>query len=383
MHILLITEYLPASDKAEITGGVEAYAHYVGGHLREQHDVTVISRPTDGTVWDEASIASIPGRLWFLLKALLQGLRAPGDVVVATTYVVHPIAWLVGKVRRRPVVFWYPDVLIGTWRNGQFGTVAGIVGELAERVILRLPGVDRFIAISQSTADKLMTNGIPKERITVIACGFDQAVVDSVEPEPSPEGEQRITVVGRLVPYKRVDLVIEALALLAPDRPDLHLVVIGQGPERERLAARAAELGISDRVELRGFVARHTDVLAAVAGSAAFVSASEIEGFGIVVAEAMALGTPYAVTDIPAYREVTEGGRGGVLVPPGDAPALAAAIASVSDPAARVRLAADSADLAGRYRWDAIAAATADELELVVNASKQPKRKRSHGQRTG
>ena len=250
MRILLITEYLPASDQAEITGGVEAYAHYVGGHLRTEHEVTVVSRPTDGTVWDEASIASIPGRLWFLLKAVVQGLRAPADVVVATTYVVHPIAWLGGKLRRRPVVFWYPDVLIGTWRNGQFGRVAGIVGELAERIILRLPGVDRFIAISQSTADKLVAHGIPAEKVTVIACGFDQAVVDAVTPEPAPTGEARVTVVGRLVPYKRVDLVIEAMAILAPERPDLRLVVIGQGPERERLAAQAAELGIADRVEL-------------------------------------------------------------------------------------------------------------------------------------
>jgi glycosyltransferase involved in cell wall biosynthesis len=365
MRILLITEYLPASDEAEITGGVEAYAHYVGGHLRRHHDLTILSRPTDGSVWDEASLASIPGRVAYLVRAFWRGLRTPADVVVATTYVVHPIAWLVGLLRRRPVVFWYPDVLIGSWRNGQFGRVAGIVGELSERIILRLPGVARWIAISESTASKLRAHGVRPERIVVIGCGYDPDVVAAVAPELATE--PRLTVVGRMVPYKRVDLVVEALARLRPDHPDLRLVVIGQGPEHDRVAALAERLGVADRVELRGFVARHTDVLAAVAGSAAFVSASEIEGFGIVVAEAMALGTPYVVTDIPAFREVTDGGRGGALVPPGDADALAAAIESVIDPAARPALAAAAAPTVARYRWDAIADATAEELERVIS----------------
>lgn len=368
MRILLITEYLPATEQAEITGGVEAYAHYVGGHLRRDHEVTILSRPTDGTVWDDASLRSIPGRLWYLLRATVQGLRTPADVVIGTTYVVHPVAWLVGKLRRRPVVFWYPDVLIGTWRNGQFGTAAGIVGEVAERIIVRLP-VDRYLAISESTKAKLVANGVESERVTVIPCGFDQATVDAVVPEPG--GEHRLTVVGRLVPYKRVDLAVRALHLLRDERPDLRLVVIGQGPEREPLEALATELGVADRVELRGFVARHLDVLGTIAGSAAFVSASEIEGFGIVVAEAMALGTPYAVSDIPAHREVTDGGRGGGLFPPGDAEALAECLLRVTDPATRAALAAESAEVAARYRWDAIAQTTATELAAVVAARRR------------
>ena len=366
MRILLITEYLPASDRAEITGGVEAYAHYVSGHLRERHDVEVISRPTDGSVWDEASVASLPGRVLFLLRALMRGLRAPGDVVVGTTYVVHPIAWLVAKLRRRPVVFWYPDVLLGSWRNGQFGKVAGIVGELAERIVLRLP-VDGYIAISRSTADKLVAHGIAPDRISVVPCGFEPSVVDAVVPEHAGQPGPRLAVVGRLVPYKRVDVVIRALARLHEEQPDLRLVVIGQGPERERLEQLAIELGVADRVELRGFVARHSDVLAAVAGSSAFVSASEIEGFGIVVVEAMALGVPYAVTDIPAYREVTDGGVGGSLFPAGDDEALAAGLRPlIDDPSTRGALALAGREHAGRYEWASVAIDTAAVLADVV-----------------
>ena len=72
---------------------------------------------------------SFPGRLVFLFDALVRGLRAHADVVIGTTFVVHPIAWFVAKLRRRPIVSGIPDVLIGDWLNGQFGKVAGLIGE--------------------------------------------------------------------------------------------------------------------------------------------------------------------------------------------------------------------------------------------------------------
>ncbi|MGE3620332.1 MAG: glycosyltransferase [Acidimicrobiia bacterium] len=364
MKILILTEYLPASEQGEITGGVEAYCHYVGALLGRDHEVEVVARRSDGSVWEHATLTSLPRRIGFLARATWHGLRSDADVVVGTTYVVDPIAWLVARLRRRPVVFWYPDVLLGTWRSGQFGWAAGWVGELAERLLLRLP-VDRFIAISQSTAGKLRDAGIPDERIAVVPCGFDPDVVASVHPEPSPG--RRLCVVGRLVRYKRVDVVVRALARLAADRPDLSLVVVGQGPETDHLRALATELGVAERVELRGFVERHVDVLAALAGSTAFVSASEIEGFGIAVVEAMALGTPCVVSDIPAFREVTGQGAGADLFPPGDDAALAEVLAPLLDDADRRDKAAEAGvRQAAQYHWSEVATATAAELATTL-----------------
>ena len=372
MRILIVNEYLPDSDRGEITGGVEAYCHYVGRHLRADHEVQFLSRSTTGSVWDAATLASVPGRLWFLLRALVAGLRADADVVMGTTYVVHPVAWLIGTLRRRPVVFWYPDVLIGTWRNGQFGTVEGILGELAERLILRLP-VARFIAISESTAAKLVAHGVDPDRVSVIPCGYDPATVAGVEPERTDR--TRITVVGRAVPYKRLDVVLRAAARLAPEVPDLEVVVIGQGPELDTLGKLATDLGIAHQVDFRGFVDEHRTVLAAVAGSRAFASASEIEGFGIVVVEAMALGVPYAVTDIPAFREVTGGGVGGALVPPGDDAALADALRAVLDAGpGRDDLVRAGREHARRFTWTSVAAATAALLGEVVAAGRRRRR---------
>jgi glycosyltransferase involved in cell wall biosynthesis len=311
------------------------------------------------------------------LSALAQGVRTRVDVVDGSNLVVFPVAWLIAKLRRRPIVFWYPDVLIGQWRSGDFG-MTGRLGEAIERFVLRLP-VDRYIAISESTARKLVAHGVKPARITVIPCGYEPATVAAA----ALAGVNRsypptITVVGRLVPYKRVDVVIRALADLRDAHPDLRLEIIGQGPELPRLRRLAIELGVADRVAFSGHVDAHVDVLRRVAASRLFVSASEIEGFGIVVVEAMALGVPYVVADNEAFTEITGAGTGGALFRRGDHVDLAAQIDGLLSDDDRATAAADAGrEFARRYQWHDVADATERVYaELVATRRSSPPRAR-------
>ena len=361
MRIALATEFLPSSRAGEITGGVEAYAHFVGARLGEVHECTIVAKRTDGASLDTARIGSLLQRVVFAARSVVTTWRSRPDVVVGTNYVTHPVAWLAGRARRAKVVFWYPDVLIGTWRSGAFGAT-GWIFELLERAVLALPA-DRYIAITETVADKLVAQGIPRHKIVVLPCGYEadevEAAADGAVAKPG-----RLAVVCRLVPYKRVDLVIEAVALLVAGGQDVTLRVVGQGAELDPLRALASELGVADRVELVGHVARHADVLRMVAESEVFVSASEIEGFGIVVAEAMGLGVPAVVSDIDVFREVTENGRGAALFRTGDAADLAAKVSTLlTDPAARAEQVRTATQVGSRYRWDEIADATIAVLE--------------------
>jgi glycosyltransferase involved in cell wall biosynthesis len=301
------------------------------------------------------------------------GLRSDFDLVESSILVVHPVAFLLGRLKRRPVVFWYPDVLIGQWRTEAFSTIAGRIGELYERLVLKLP-IDRYIAISNSTREKLIEHGVKPERIDVVHCGFDPVVAQEARAESVAGDASQPTLVtaSRLVPYKRVDLVVRALAKLAPDHPGIRLRIVGQGPERERLEHLAEEHGVSSRVEFVGYVPVHDDVLKIIANASVFVSASEIEGFGISVVEAAAVGVPFVISDIPVFREVTKDGTGGLLFRPGDADDLADKISRLlRDDALRAECRATAGSLVDAYTWNALADETAAVYDSVIAARRR------------
>jgi glycosyltransferase involved in cell wall biosynthesis len=374
MKILLITELFPDSDSAEVTGGVETRVFYTVKYLRRHHEVTVLAGGTaGGAQWRPPSIASIPLRLRRMASLLWRGLRADFDLVESSILVVHPIAFVLGLLKRRPVVFWYPDVLIGQWRGGSFSRLAGLIGELYERLVLKLP-IDRYIAITEETRNKLLSHGVKPERISLVHVGFDPGISAAARAAANdgPPSAPSILTVSRLVPYKRVDLVIRAFALLAERHPDLRLRIIGQGPEAGTLDALARELGISDRVDFMGYVPSHDDVIKEIASSSVFVSASEIEGFGITVIEAAAVDVPFVITDMPVFRETTRNGIGGLLFRKGDATDLAEKIdRTLSDGDVRGRR-DDVARLLESYAWDTLGDQTADVFADVVAARHAP-----------
>ncbi|HLG00311.1 MAG TPA: glycosyltransferase, partial [Acidimicrobiia bacterium] len=362
-----VTEFFPASGAGEITGGVEARAFYLARYFGPER-LRVIASRTDGSRWEYASLGSVPRRLWFMATAFARGLRQRFDVVEGSNLVTHPVAWLLGVVRRRPVVFFYPDVVVDVERIDGSRTTRSLE-TLLERLVLRLPA-SRYIAPSEAVARKLALRGVAVDRIRVIPCGVDGPLVERLAPPTSARTTAHdLAVIGRLVPYKRVDLVLEAVAELSETFPDLSVVVVGQGPEAEHLAAEARRLGIADRVDFRGFVTEHEEVLRVLATSRVFVSASEAEGFGIVLAEAMALGVPYVVADIPAFREVSGEGHGGYLFAPGDRHDLARGLEEIfgARPDEYDRMSRAACGFArGRYTWEAVAQATADVYDELT-----------------
>jgi len=281
--------------------------------------------------------------------------------------VVHPVAWLIGRLRGRPVVQWYADVFLGKWRT-DFG-VAGWLGEVVERVSLFLPA-DHYIPISQSVAKKLERRGIPPALMTVIPCGVEEELAASVRAEGVAK-TTTIVVVSRLLRYKGVHLVLDAVAMLAAMGQEASVAIIGQGPELSQLEAQAVRLGIQDRVRFEGHVTRHRDVLRMMASGRLFVSASSIEGFGIVLAEAMSLGLPCIASDIDAFREVTGNGLVGALFRNGDARDLADRLMPFLNDEAVYRASSLAAlRWSQQYNWEDIASRSEDVYKRVVRDHK-------------
>lgn len=155
-------------------------------------------------------------------------------------------------------------------------------------------------------------------------------VIPNPVPLPAPRAARDLShevpalvAVGRLVPLKRVELLVEAVSLVTRHRP-VTLTVYGEGPERARLVALVDQLGLSAHVRLPGF---EPDLDRVYGPADLFVHAADYEGFGNVIVEAMSYGLPCVVTDAPfGPPEIVDGGRYGTLVPRGSATALADAI---------------------------------------------------------
>jgi glycosyltransferase involved in cell wall biosynthesis len=133
--------------------------------------------------------------------------------------------------------------------------------------------------------------------------------------------------VGRFVAQKRIDRLIQAFAAAVHRGLDANLILLGQGPLQHKLQRLADELGIKSRVFFAGFQPNPYPYIKA---ASALVMSSDYEGFGMVLLEAMALGTPVISTDCPSGpREILQDGRNGILTPVGDNEGMANAIVTL------------------------------------------------------
>jgi glycosyltransferase involved in cell wall biosynthesis len=169
--------------------------------------------------------------------------------------------------------------------------------------------------------------------------GVDDAPLTPIYAERlrrQPAGPPRFAFVGRLCRPKGVEDLLEAFAR-AELPAGTELIFAGDGPLRAALAARAAALGIGDRVRLDGYTADVTPLLRRID---ALVLPSYSEGLPRVLMEAGAAGVPIVASDIAGVREIVRDGESALLVPPHDVPALAGALQRIAaDPALGPRLA--------------------------------------------
>jgi len=219
---------------------------------------------------------------------------------------------------------------------------------------------DRVVAISSYTAAEVRE--LVQLPIEVIP------YTTSLPPPPpvprtarrSPGAPFTVLFVGRLVERKGVSHLVDAVNLLLPGA-EVRLVIVGDGPERARIEARVRDRGLDGRVAVRGQVS-DAELQAAYAGADAFVLPAVVdrrgdtEGLGVVLLEAMNHRVPVIASAIGGITDIVEDGVSGLLVPPGDAPALAAALgrlAGAPDLAAGLGE-AGYRRLRERFGWDAI-----------------------------
>ncbi len=218
-------------------------------------------------------------------------------------------------------------ILVTEHQSFQPGRETGFRQRIFPRLARWLYPSGKVVAVSEGVADTMaQVIGLPRQDITVIPNPVLTDDLQSLAAEPLPMGVRRPYVLGmgRLTAQKNFPLLLDAFRRMAEQRPDLNLVILGDGPDRSALEAGVRELGLQERVSLPGFQANPYPWLK---GAAAFALSSDWEGLPTVLIEALALDVPVVATDCESGpREILGSGRLGRLVPVNDAPALAAAL---------------------------------------------------------
>ena len=277
-----------------------------------------------------------PG-IWGQLRRVVRERQI--DIVHAHDYKANLLAWLLARVE--PVT--------------PMSTVHGYTGNTARERWLYYPADKRvlswlpaLVAVSSEIRNELIHHGAKPDRVVTILNGIDHCRFRR-EPERSAEirrqlglapDEVVIASVGRLEPQKRFDLLIDAFAELRRDRPQLTLLIVGDGTLHQPLQDQIARLGLEGACRLLG---HRTDIGDLHHAMDLFIQSSDYEGTPNAVLEAMALETPVVATNVGGTAELTRHGIDGLIVPPGSAPVLADAIRTALDDAEGSRSRADSA----------------------------------------
>ena len=221
-------------------------------------------------------------------------------------------------------------------------------------------------AVSASTADDLAARGFERSTIEVIPNGVDLVRFSPAPAERFPE--PTVLYLGRLRRYKRIDLIVQAIAQLRDAGFFARLVIAGTGDQAESLLRLRAQLKLEDRVELAGFVPED-EKLRLLRGAWVHALTSPKEGWGISNLEAAACGTPTVASDSPGLRDSVVHESTGFLVPHGDVSALAARLRSLlTDSVLRDSMGAAARRFAENFSWD-LAAARNEEFLLGAAGS--------------
>lgn len=312
---------------------------------------------------------------------LAQDLRRDGiDIVHAHGYYANGFAVPAARLARAPVV-------LASIRDTRENMPPAC--RRFENAVCRL--ADGVVVNAEATRRLLVAEGYDPAKVAVIYNGIDLAAFDRMERARGLRRElglepdaPLVAVLGRLARHKGVEYFLDAAAALAPHHPRVRFLVVGDSVDadtgsdsyRQELERRAAALGLGRRVVFTGFRA---DAPAVARELSVSVLTSFVEGLSNVLLESMAAGVPVVATSVSGNPELVEDGESGLLVPPGDGPALARAVDRIlREPGLARRLAgAGRRRVEERFTLDRLVRDTERLYADALAAARRPARRRA------
>lgn len=371
MRLLVVNWLDPENPQA---GGAEIHLFAILSRLIERgHHATLICSGWEGcepsAMVQGVEIRRYGGRHTFALRgrgAVRHALAQGGyDLVVED---INKLPLYLPRLTRLPMYVIVPHLFGATVFVEAALPIAGVVW-LSERAVPRVYRRAAFHAISDSTRDDLVARGIPRDAIRVICPGVD-SVWYTPDPTASRFADPTFLYVGRLKRYKGLDTALRAVSHARAQGRAVRLLLVGSGEDGARLERLAAELGLGDAVQFRGYVSED-EKRNLLRRAWAVIYPSAKEGWGLTNVEAAACGTPAIAADRPGLRESVRPGRTGMLVPYGDVQGFAAAMLRLAhEPRLVETLGRQARAFAETFSWDRTADHTETHLIETLDRSR-------------
>lgn len=305
--------------------------------------LSVSVRGGTGTLWEQS-----------VLPRLVRA--AAADVLFSPAYTAPLLLNVPSVVALHDVSFAaHPEWF--TWHEGaRRRLIAGLSARRARRVL----------TISEFSKREIATRlRVTADHISVIYPGLTRIAGHSSTSAQAPAGEQSILYVGSIFNRRHVPDLIDAFAIIAGQRPDLHLEIVGENRTSPHidLDAAAARSGIANRIHMRSYVGNE-ELARLYARATGFAFLSEYEGFGLTPLEALGAGIPVLVLDTPIAREIY--GEAAVYAASPAPDVVARGLEELLDGKRREALLRAASRVVARYRWDTCAAGV---LEVLTGAA--------------
>jgi glycosyltransferase involved in cell wall biosynthesis len=358
-------------------GGAEVHLRQIFGRLAARgHTVTLIASGWPGAPQrvrlDGIDVHRVGSRrtFWWRAPVYCRQLlaRTPYDVLVED---LNKLPLYAPRWAGRPVLLLAHHLFGAAAFQASTFPVAALTW-LAERSIGPFYRGVRVQAVSWSTAREFLARSFRADEVRVVPNGVNLAYY-TPDPSCGRTPEPQFAYVGRLRRYKRVDLLLRALARLTRSGVSARLIIAGTGTEEPALRRLARRLGVIAQIEFAGFISNAAK-LELFRRSWAHLLTSAKEGWGLSVLEAGACGTPTIASNSPGLREAVVHGLTGMLVPHGDVVALADAMASIARDRALVeRLGSGARWFAETFTWERAADATERNLRALAAGEPWPR----------
>ena len=237
-----------------------------------------------------------------------------------------------------------------------------------------IPAVYRnvhFEVISPSTADDLTASGVSRDRVTTVFCGMDHGRFNLEDP-PARDYPPLVVSWSRLRKYKSVDVAVDAFTYIHAAIPEARMLIMGRGPDENRLRKHVESHGLADIIEFSGHL-EWNDLVAVLHRASVFLNPSPKEGWGLTVIEANCCGLPVVASDRPGLVDSVQDGETGLLVPYGDPDAMAdAALMLLRDPELWRSCSENARTWADTFTWERCVAESLDLFAEVAAKGVRP-----------